>query len=51
MTHIEFFDALFESVRNKKWQALYDSLPMPSNYVKPLQYKRIKKKYTKTRCT
>lgn len=47
MTHVEFFDALFESVHDKKWAKFYDSLPMPSNYVKPLQFVKIPKKYTK----
>lgn len=47
MTHVEFFDAFFESVHDKKWQKFYDALPLPSNYIKPLEFVKIKKKYTK----
>lgn len=48
--HIEFFSELFNSIYNKKWQKFYDSLPLPSNYVKPLQNTKIDKKYITTRC-
>jgi len=34
-------------VNMKHEQKFYDSLPKPNNYHKPLEYKKLNKKYTK----
>lgn len=45
--HIEFFEQLFCHVELGKKAEFYAKFPMPSNYIKPLQFKKIIKKYIK----
>ena len=46
---LEFFEQLFRHVELGKRSEFYAKFPMPSNYVKPLQFKKINKKYIKKR--
>ena len=48
MDQVTFMDAWIKSIELKKQQEFYATLPKPSNYINPLLYTKIEKKYTKT---
>jgi hypothetical protein len=49
MNSVEFVDAWIKSVQLKKQQEFYNSLALPSKYVKPLSDVKIHKNYRKNR--